>query len=60
MIQPTDNNRSNGAESTDTDEDGRIGIFASWRVLYVSVFLYTFALIVLLYILTELLNHSDI
>jgi hypothetical protein len=60
MIRPTDENRSNEIESTETDEDGRIGIFPSWRALYISVLLYTLALIVLLYILTKLLNHSDI
>ena len=60
MIQRTDEKCSNEIESADKDEDTRIGIFPSWRALYISVLIYTLALIVLLYTLTELLNHSDI
>ena len=58
MIRPSDDGWPDRSEST--DEDGRIGIFRSWRALYVSVLLYTFALIVLLYILTEILNYSAV
>ncbi|WP_419162190.1 hypothetical protein [Candidatus Palauibacter sp.] len=37
---------------------GRIGIFRSWRALYVSVIAYTLALIVILYLITRLLDYS--
>jgi hypothetical protein len=40
------------------EDDGRIGIFPSWKSLYVSVLVYTAALIVLLYVLTVLFDHS--
>ncbi|WP_419165716.1 hypothetical protein [Candidatus Palauibacter sp.] len=39
-------------------KDDRIGIFRSWRALYVSVIAYTFALIVVLYLVTRLLDFS--
>ncbi len=39
-------------------KDDRIGIFRSWRALYVSVIAYTLALIGVLYLLTRLLDFS--
>ncbi len=43
---------------TDAEDDGRIGIFGSWRAVYISVLVYTVGLILLLYILTRLLDKS--
>ena len=40
------------------DEDDRIGVFRSWRALYVTVIVYTLGLIILLYVLTRLLDKS--
>ena len=40
------------------DDDGRIGIFPSWNVLYVTVVVYTLAMIVLLYAFTVLFDYS--
>ncbi len=40
------------------DEDGRIGIFPSWGSLYLSVTLYTAALVAVLYLLTRILDFS--
>ena len=42
----------------DAEEEGRIGIFGSWRALYISVIVYTVGLILLLYVLTRLLDKS--
>ncbi len=41
------------------ESEGHIGIFRSWRSLYVTVILYTTALTVLLYVLTRLLDYSS-
>lgn len=46
------------AHTPGSDDEGRIGIFPSWKSLYVSVLVYTAALIVLLYVLTVLFDHS--
>lgn len=51
--------RSEPAAVGPTDEDGRVGIFPSWRSLYVAVILYTVALVAILYLLTRLLDFSD-
>ncbi len=40
------------------DQDGRIGIFPSWNVLYLVVIVYTIILILLLYFLTIALDFS--
>ena len=40
------------------DEEGRIGIFPSWRSLYVTVIVFGVAVIVLLTILTRALNFG--
>lgn len=40
------------------DDDGRIGIFPSWSVLYATVVVYTLAMIGLLYAFTVLLDYS--
>jgi hypothetical protein len=46
-------------ESKAKQEDGdRIGIFPSWKSLYISVVVYTAALIAVLYLLTVLLDFS--
>ena len=47
-----------GGAPPDEDEDGRIGIFPSWKALYVSVIVYTAGLIALLYVFTVLLDTS--
>jgi hypothetical protein len=39
-------------------EEGRIGIFPSWGVLYASVIIYTVVITVLLYVFTILLDHG--
>ena len=41
------------------DDGGRIGIFPSWRALYVSVVVYSLAVIVLLYVFTVVFDHSS-
>ncbi len=41
------------------EDDGRIGIFPSWKALYGSVVVYTLAMIVLLYVFTVMLDHSS-
>lgn len=40
------------------DEDGRIGIFPSWRALYITVIVYTAGLIAILRVFTVLLDTS--
>jgi len=40
------------------DDDGPIGIFRSWRSLYISVIVYTIVLIGALYGLTVLFDHT--
>ncbi len=40
------------------DQDGRIGIFPSWNVLYLAVIVYTIILILLLYFVTIALDYS--
>jgi len=46
-------------DSDDLGADGqRLGIFRSWRALYVTVVVYTFAMVALLYVATRLLDHS--
>lgn len=47
-----------GAAEDPTEEDGRVGIFPSWRSLYLAVTLYTAALVAILYLLTRLLDFS--
>ncbi len=42
----------------DEDQDGRIGIFPSWNVLYLAVIVYTIILILLLYFVTIALDYS--
>ncbi len=42
----------------DEDQDGRIGIFPTWNVLYLAVIIYTIILILLLYFLTIALDYS--
>ncbi len=44
--------------SEDEDENGRIGIFPSWRWLYGAVLLYSTALIVLLHIFTTTVDFG--
>lgn len=44
--------------SADEDEDGRIGIFPSWRALYIAVIVYTAGLIAILRVFTVLLDTS--
>ena len=41
------------------EDDGRIGIFPSWKALYATVVVYTLAMIVLLYAFTVLLDYSS-
>lgn len=45
-------------ERRDEDEN-HIGIFRSWRSLYVTVIVYTVALTIILYALTRLLDYSS-
>jgi len=40
------------------DHDERIGIFPSWNWLYLTVIVYATILILLLYLLTIVLDHS--
>lgn len=40
------------------EDEGPIGIFRSWSVLYGSVIVYTVALVVLLWIFTVAFDHS--
>ncbi|MDE2663846.1 MAG: hypothetical protein OXI39_12690 [Gemmatimonadota bacterium] len=40
------------------ETEGRIGLFRSWRALYVSVIIYTVGLILLLYLATRLLDFG--
>ncbi len=56
-IEPTPEDGAAEADS-DSGDDGRIGIFPTWRSLYVSVVVYTVALILLLYAFTVLLDFS--
>lgn len=42
---------------TDPDEE-HIGLFGSWRTLYIIVIAYTAGLTVLLYVLSRILDHS--
>lgn len=41
------------------EEEGQVGIFRSWRALYVAVVLYTAALTILLYVFTRLLDFGS-
>jgi hypothetical protein len=40
------------------DENGRIGVFPSWRWLYLAVIAYTLGLILLLYLFTLFFDHG--
>ena len=44
--------------TSDPDEEGPIGIFPSWRAVYVSVVVVTIALILILYWFTVALDYS--
>lgn len=59
-IEPTPDDGAEADSEADSDsgDDGRIGIFPTWRSLYVSVVVYTVALILLLYAFTVLLDFS--
>ncbi len=50
--------RRDGDEHHAEDED-HIGIFRSWRSLYVTVIVYTVALTIILYAITRLLDYSS-
>lgn len=39
-------------------EEERIGIFPSWSWVYLSVIIYTAVLILFLYLLTDIFDHS--
>ncbi|MDX1392938.1 MAG: hypothetical protein R3195_01050 [Gemmatimonadota bacterium] len=46
--------------AADEDEGGgRIGIFPTWRAVYITVLIYTAALTVALYAMSRLLDHSS-
>lgn len=45
-----------GPPVQDEGDDGRIGPFRSWRVLYAAVLLYSAALILILYIASRVLD----
>ena len=47
------------AQHPDEDEASRIGIFPSWRSLYLTVVVYTLALVALLYLFTVALDHGS-
>ncbi|MDH5589266.1 MAG: hypothetical protein OEZ65_03150 [Gemmatimonadota bacterium] len=40
------------------EDEGRIGIFASWNWLYASVVIYTIIMLVVLYVFTVTLDHG--
>jgi hypothetical protein len=42
----------------DEDDGGRIGIFPSWRALYITILVYTAGLTLGLYLMSRLLDHS--
>ncbi len=42
----------------DDGEDGQLGLFRSWRALYITVIVYTIALTILLFVFTRLLDFS--
>jgi hypothetical protein len=42
----------------DEEEEGRVGIFPSWRATYITVLVYTAALTGFLYLMTRVLDHS--
>ena len=56
--QPAPPGADSARASADEDEDGRIGIFPSWRALYISVVVYTAGLIAILRVFTVLLDSS--
>ena len=56
-MEPTDPAAGNEADEL-VEPEGRIGIFPSWRALYVTVVVYALAMVVLLYVLTRILDHS--
>lgn len=41
-----------------TDDEGPVGIFPSWRALYITVVIYAFGLILLFYVLSEALSFG--
>ena len=45
-------------KSAEEDDGGPIGIFPNWRWVYTSVIVYTFLMIVVLYIFTILTDHG--
>jgi len=55
MIDTNVPDQSDGAAE---DDDGRIGIFPSWRALYITVLVYTAGLTVALYLMSRFLDHS--
>ena len=46
------------AAKADDGDEGPIGIFPSWKAVYISVVVYVAVAIILLAWLTEALNHS--
>jgi hypothetical protein len=47
-----------GTEPAEDDDEGRVGIFPSWRATYIAVLVYTAALTGFLYLMTRVLDHS--
>ncbi|MDH3735333.1 MAG: hypothetical protein OEU54_17510 [Gemmatimonadota bacterium] len=58
----TDLRETSGADApappAGEDEEGRIGIFPSWRAIYTTVLIYTAGLTAFLYLMTRILDHS--
>ncbi|MFV1988734.1 MAG: hypothetical protein ACC682_15790 [Gemmatimonadota bacterium] len=55
----TDGEDTGGGDgASEHDDDGRIGIFPSWRALYITVLVYTAGLTVALYLMSRFLDHS--
>lgn len=44
--------------AADDGEGGAIGIFPTWRSVYITVLIYTAGLTLVLYIMSRILDHS--
>lgn len=49
----------NGNQEPDVDDSGEpIGIFPTWRSIYLTIIIYTVLTVIILYVLTLVLNRS--
>lgn len=58
MTHPPDETDGAPSVEIEDDDEGPIGIFPTWRVVYITVLVYTAGLTLALYAMSRLLDHS--